>query len=83
MKNKNKWWIIFTGYTIMFSLTIWGYYVFLATYFNGYKMILFINRFGEANFELILIPLLLGVCAIGWFYLIKFRKWILEREDKK
>jgi len=55
----------------MLGLLIWGYIVFIGIYFSGKKTMFYIDRFGEANIELVIIPVFIFCCILGFYFLIK------------
>ena len=58
--------ICFIGLACLFSNSIILFYNFISAYFNNYQIIFKINDFGEANLELIFLPIsiILGLYAI-------------------
>jgi len=58
--------IIGIGVASLISHSMVLFITFLSAYFQGYKVIIDINKFGEAHFELILIPItiILGIYSI-------------------
>jgi len=66
--KMHKQFIMFAGYTLSLGLATILFYIFLKAYQYGHKIIIYINNYGEANFELILFPITLLFCLIGlWF----------------
>ena len=64
--------ILFTmGLGGLLGISICMYSIFLYAYFNDYKAAITINDFGEANFELILIPFCIGAGIWSIYFLFK------------
>ena len=66
--SKKQTWIIIIGLGLLLSNSFVLYAIFLEAYFNDFVAIFEINRFGEAPFEFVFMPvnMLLGLNAI-WF----------------
>jgi len=66
--TKKQTWLIIIGLALMISNSFVLYAIFLEAYFNDFVAIFEINRFGEAPFEFVFMPIniLLGFNAI-WF----------------
>ena len=80
MNKLTKYKIIIASDFILLGLVIWGYIVFINIYMNGFSTTVYINRYGEANLELIVFPILIGFHVLGFYYLWKFylddkKKW--------
>jgi len=59
------------GYSFGTAGLIVVYYMFLKAYYSGkMRTTVLINRFGEANLEFALLPIILGVNLIGFGYLL-------------
>lgn len=57
---------IFATHLLTTGLFVWMYSLFLYMYFfTGKKLTLYIDRLGEANFELILLTLLVPITIVG------------------
>ena len=54
------------GIACLLSNSIFLFYTFISAYFNNYQIIVRINNYGEANLELIFLPIsiILGLYAI-------------------
>jgi len=72
MKRGTKYKIIIASDFILLGLVVWGYIVFINIYLNGFSTTVYINRYGEANLELIMIPVLIGFHVLGFYYLWRF-----------
>jgi len=66
--TKKQTYAIIIGLALMISNSFVLYAIFLEAYFNDFVAIFEINRFGEAPFEFVFMPvnMLLGLNAI-WF----------------
>ena len=71
MNRKKK--FVIGCYFIMLGLLIWGYIIFLTIYFNGNSMMIYVNRYNEADLELVVIPVLIFCCVVGLYFLVKER----------
>jgi len=59
----------------MFGLLVWGFSAFIRIYLSDDKQTLVrINHHGEANLELIVIPLVIAFCTYGLINLIRIRR---------
>ena len=58
------------GVGVLFSHSIVLYTTFLTAYFNGHRVMVYVNRSGEANIEFIIMPitLVLGLWALYCMY---------------
>jgi len=63
--------IIGIGVASLISHSIVLFITFLSAYFQGYKVIIDINKFGEAHLELIVIPITIIVGIYSIFLLFK------------
>jgi len=72
MKRGTKYKIIIASDFILLGLVVWGYIVFINIYLKGFSTTVYINRYGEANLELIMIPVLIGFHVLGFYYLWRF-----------
>jgi len=58
--------IIFATHCLTTGLFIWMYGIFVYMYFfTGKKLTLYIDRLGEANFELVLLSILVPITLVG------------------
>jgi len=68
--------IIFASHFLTAGLFIWLFIIFIYIYINNKQTMIFINRYSEADFELILFSLLLPfiICGLilNYLYLRKF-----------
>ena len=75
MKIKTKFKIIFAGNFVNLGLIIWGYITFIRIYLTEEKYMVFhINRYNEANLELIVIPILIGFLVFSQYLIYKLYK---------
>jgi len=58
--------LVSIGFAFLISNSIILFITFLLAYFNNFEILININNYGEANFELALIPatIILGIYAI-------------------
>lgn len=64
----NRKFIKFAGYVISFGLAVNLLYIFVYAYLNDYYAVVYVNTYGEAHIELILLPFTLLFCLVGlWF----------------
>ena len=63
--------IIGIGIASLISHSIVLFITFLSAYLQGYKVIVDINKFGEANLELVVIPLTIGLGIYSVYILFK------------
>ena len=69
LNDRRKRFLVILGISLLISNTFVLYFTFLSAYFNGFKVIVNINNFGEADFEaFIFIPL----CIVLGFYALKY-----------
>jgi len=80
MDRLTKYKIIIASDFILLGLVVWGYIAFINIYRNGMATVVYINRYGEANLELVVIPLLIGFHVLGFYYLWKF--YLEEKKEK-
>jgi len=71
--NKRRM-IKFASHLICFGLAIDLFYVFLCAYFNDFKVMIYVNNYGEAHAEMILIPVTLLFCLMGLVFAWRDRK---------
>jgi len=71
MKTINKCRVLIFGYGISLSMFVLLYLQFIVAFFNDYKVLVVINKFGEAYLEFILIPVFLVFSLIGFIMIIK------------
>lgn len=62
---------VFAANFITLGLTVWGYFVFLRIYFGDKVEVFYIDRYGEANAELFVIPVLIGVMVVSQFFVMQ------------
>ena len=60
--------IQFSSHLICFGLAVDLLYVFLRAFLNGGSVVLDVNSYGEAKFELVLIPIVIVFCGIGLYF---------------
>ena len=63
--------LIVAGISIGIGNSLVILWIFLTAYFHGYKTLVVINDYGEANFELILIPVMLIISLISLVVFMK------------
>ena len=80
MNCLTKYKIIIASDFILLGLVVWAYLAFINIYLNGFSTTVYINRYGEANLELVIIPILIGFHIVGFIFLWKF---YLEEKKKK
>jgi len=69
----------FASHVICFGLSLDLLYIIIRAYLNGYSITVYINNYGEANLELILIPVTLLFCLVGlWFAWRNLKKYLLK-----
>ena len=64
--------IFFMSVAFLYASTILCYGTFLGAYFNGKEIVVSIDSFGEADFELWLFPVLLVVSTISFLVELKY-----------
>jgi len=66
IKHHYKRKLIFATHTLTTGMFVWFYALFLYMFFFSNKSVtLYINRLGEADFELMLLSILVPVCIVG------------------
>jgi hypothetical protein len=64
--------IILSGIVFGFASALVMFVTFLAAFFSGhYSVMLFINRAGEAHFEIVLISVLIAVIALAFILYVR------------
>ena len=81
IKKDTKYKIIIASDFILLGLVVWGYVVFINIYNAGFKTMVYINRYGEANLELVIIPILILFHIVGFYYLWRF--YLEEKKEVK
>lgn len=74
MKTDIRTFIKLGSHVICFGLALNLFYLFLCAYFNSFVVVAYINNYGEATVELILIPLTLLFCLVGLIFAWRDRK---------
>ena len=74
MRNKLRRIIKLGSHLICFGLAIDLFYLFLCAYLNDFEVLIRINYYGEAQVELIIIPVTLLFCLVGLFFAWRDRK---------
>ena len=59
MKQRIKKILQMLGVGVLFAYSITLYSTFLMAYFHNYRILVAVNKFGEANIEFIIIPITL------------------------
>jgi len=68
MDEFKKRFLAFSSHVICFGLTCNLFYIFICAYLNDYQVIIYVNNYGEAIFEMILFPITIMFCILGlWF----------------
>jgi len=58
--------LIFATHLLTTGMFVWFYALFLYMFFfTGKSTTLYINRLGEADFELVLLSILVPICIVG------------------
>jgi integral membrane sensor domain MASE1 len=73
---KQQWHIILT-YAFLIGSTLTLVYTFFIAYFNGYKVTLYINNYGEAHIEFMLI---IFSIIVSCFVLIQYFRSPMQRD---
>ena len=63
--------LIGIGVASLISHSIVLFITFILAYFQGYKIIIDINKFGEAHLELIIIPISIALGIYSFYILFK------------
>lgn len=67
---ESKYIVALVGYGFALGDFILIYLIFLKAYFHPCQCVMIdINAIGEANFEFIVLPILLGISLIGFYFL--------------
>ena len=74
MKNKFRRIIKLGSHIMCFGLAIDLFYLFLCAYFNDFEVLIRVNQHGEAQVELIIIPITLLFCLVGLILAWRDRK---------
>ena len=72
--------LAFSSHVICFGLAINLFYIFLCAFFNGNRVVIYVNNFGEASMELFLFPLTLGFCMVGLWFAWCFLKKAMKKD---
>lgn len=76
LKESGKKFIAFASHLLCFGLACDLLIIFFMAYLNEFRVVVYVNSFGEAHFELFLFPLTLVFCLLGlwyaWHYLKKY-----------
>ena len=73
-----KLFIFITGYLFGFGSFLILFYLFIQAYLNGMDHVIYINYYGEANFELIVLCIIEIFLIMGLFILIKDLEYYKE-----
>jgi len=69
MREDSRFWLIL-GYTLALSMAFVLMYTFFVAYFNGYRVVVNVNRYGEAMLEFFLVffslPFILYGYILAW-----------------
>lgn len=79
MNEYTKRFLAFSSHVICFGLAINLFYIFIRAFLNGNEIVVKVNEYGEAQFELILFPVTLLFCVVGLWLAWRF----LRKEMKK
>ena len=63
--------LIGIGVASLVSYSILLFIIFILAYFQGYKIIVDINKFGEAHIELVIIPFTIALGIYSVYFLFK------------
>jgi len=64
-----------TSYMMMFGLLVWGFSAFVRIYLSeGKQTMVFINRYGEADIELVILLALMVYCLYGLVNLVRMHE---------
>ena len=80
--HERRWFIIFMGFMFAFGNTLVLMITFITAYFNpGYMTRVYINKFGEAHWELVLMIFQFIIILIGLSLLWKFIRSLRKSEQ--
>jgi len=82
MNEFKKRFLAFSSHVICFGLAINLFYVFLCAYLNDFHVNIYVNNYGEAQFELILFPVTLVFCLVGLWFAWRFLKKVIKQDVK-
>jgi len=80
LKTSKRNMIIFFGYSEAAAMFFVMFYFFFIAYINDYKIVVYINAFGEAHLEWFVLCLAFDAVIAGLYYMLKN---ITAEEHKK
>jgi len=74
IKQKGRWWgVVLAGYFFSFGLALVTVITFVVAYIGNFKVLVSINTFGEAHWELIMIVCVFIISVLGLYGLFKLK----------